>query len=275
RWATAFAPSIEFVDPRTVGLGSVHGAEASLRAMRALAELTDDWAARIDDVLGLRSDALLVRRTDSGTLRTGGGAYERQLLVLWVFGIDGLLTRWEQLDAERDAEALALFRFSLSASGIAGATVDIGAYEKEEIVLTEVDAQGHMQRAEFFARDRLGDGVARLYERYADLLPDGPARTRAAATARSVAAMLGAFDPDRDDEALARFDELTAGTPATASITNAATRSWDRFREAWEARDWERLAAIYAPGFRLIDRRPMVRLDLDRERYLQGLRLIF
>src|SRR5206468_11633692 len=109
RWATAFAPAIEFADPRTVGLGSVHGAEASLRAMRALAELTDDWAARIDDVLGLRSDALLVRRTDSGTLRTGGGAYERQLLVLWVFGTDGLLTRWEQFDAERDVEVLARF----------------------------------------------------------------------------------------------------------------------------------------------------------------------
>ena len=45
--------------------------------------------------------------------------------------------------------------------------------------------------SEIFAVDHLGDAIARLYERYAELLPDGPERTRAAATARSVAAMLG------------------------------------------------------------------------------------
>ena len=54
------------------------------------------------------------------------------------------------------------------------------------------------------------------------------------------------FDADCDHEALARFDELTAEPPATARITNAATRSWDRFREAWEARDWDRLDEVGA-----------------------------
>jgi hypothetical protein len=54
-----------------------------------------------------------------------------------------------------------------------------------------VDARGQNRRAELFAPDRLGDAVARLYERYAELLPDGGARTRAAATARSVTALLG------------------------------------------------------------------------------------
>ena len=37
-------------------------------------------------------------------------------------------------------------------------------------------------RSEVFAADQLGAAVARLYERYAELLPEGPARERAAAT---------------------------------------------------------------------------------------------
>ena len=51
--------------------------------------------------------------------------------------------------------------------------------------------------SEIFAADRLGDAVARLYERYAELLPDGPARARAAATARSVAAVVAPVDLDQ------------------------------------------------------------------------------
>ena len=82
--------------------------------------------------------------------------------------------------------------------------LDVGAYEREAVGLEEVDSNGRQRRAEFFAADHLGDAVARLYERYAELRPDGPARARAAATARSVAALLGpstsiaapAFAPD-------------------------------------------------------------------------------
>src|SRR5438093_5990715 len=85
----------------------------------------------------------------------------------------------------------------MSASGFVGGTFDVGAYEREQIALNEVDAHGRRRRAELFATDRLGDAVARLYERYAELLPDGPARARAAATARSVAAMEGPIDLDR------------------------------------------------------------------------------
>src|SRR5262249_60003994 len=55
------------------------------------------------------------------------------------------------------------------------------------------------------------------------------------------------FDPDREAEALARFDELTAVAAPTPQITNAATHSIDRFRAAWEARDWNRVAAEFAP----------------------------
>ena len=129
---------------------------------------------------------------------TTGATYDRQ----------GALATWRSLLRARDptyrheplatlGDSLALCRQSMSASGFAGRTFDVGAYESEQIVLIEVDAQGRRRRAEVFAADRLGDAVARLYERYAELLPDGPERTRAAATARSVAAMLGPFDLDR------------------------------------------------------------------------------
>ncbi|MBI3389074.1 MAG: hypothetical protein HY027_15185 [Deltaproteobacteria bacterium] len=488
RWATAFAPAIEFCDPRTVGMGSVHGADALLPGIRALFELTADWSTRVDEILDLRSDALLVRWTNFGTDRASGGAFERNLCILWTFGVDGLLTRWEQSEADRDAEALARFdelvgsnpsvsplgkgrtkegsvvhrrvrpnaatanwaRISaviaardadalnslvadeanvvnhpmhwthgrsesldvhralikaqdgalvfeplatlgdslalghqrISASGATGEKFDIGPYEVEHIAVIEADERGCRRYSEFFAADRLGDAIVRLYECYADLLPDGTARDRAAATARSVAAMLGPYDPDRyapalalaievvdrrtlgtwsargaetflqhvramveladtptmredevlslqsdallvrrthcgtdragggayerpfidllvfgidglltriecfdadrDAAALARFDELvgrydaaSAAEPPATRLANAATRSNDRFVNAWAARDWERVAATFALDFRLSDRRSFVRLDLDRDQHLESLRLRF
>src|SRR5207247_9883350 len=124
------------------------------------------------------------------------------------YGREGSLTTWRTLLSARDptwrqeplatlGDSLALFRLWMSASGFAGARFDVGAYEREGIALIEVDAQGRRARTEVFAVDRLGDAVARLYERYADLLPDGPARARAAAAARSFAEMKGPFAPDR------------------------------------------------------------------------------
>jgi hypothetical protein len=38
----------------------------------------------------------------------------------------------------------------------------------------------------------------------------------------------------------------------------------ERFREAWDARDWERVAAVYASECRVIDRRRLMRLEFDR-----------
>jgi hypothetical protein len=42
-------------------------------------------------------------------MRAGGGAYERPLLQLRIFGPDGRVTYIEQVDAEQEAEALARF----------------------------------------------------------------------------------------------------------------------------------------------------------------------
>jgi hypothetical protein len=80
-------------------------------------------------------------------------------------------------------ESLALGRVSVSAGGAAGGTFDVGPYEKQEVHLLEVDAESRCLGGEVFPVGRLADAIARLYERAAEILPDGPARTRAAVRA--------------------------------------------------------------------------------------------
>ncbi len=87
-------------------------------------------------------------------------------------------------------ESLSLGRRRISASGTAGGRFDVGDYEMDHFVLSEVDEQGRLRLSEVFAPDHLGDAIARLYERYAELLPEGPPRQRAETTAHAVAFML-------------------------------------------------------------------------------------
>ena len=121
RYAPAFAPDVEFVDHRTLGFGSARGAERCCSAFRALLEVADDIAVRVDDILGLEPDALLRRLTTSGTDRAGGGSFERSYLELLEFGADGLLTRVEVFDVDREDEALARFDELTAASPARGA----------------------------------------------------------------------------------------------------------------------------------------------------------
>jgi hypothetical protein len=86
---------------------------------------------------------------------------------------------------------------------------------------------------------------------------------------------LEVIDADHDAEALARFDELTAEPAATAPIENAATRCVVLVIAAWEARDWERVAARHAPPFRMMDHRKLMRWELDRSAQLETLRVLF
>src|SRR5207249_3026973 len=155
-------------------------------AAAASARLEAATAARDADAL----PAIFAERLEVVD-HTTGATFDRQgLIATWRSGLraQGLTYRQEHLATLGDS--LALRRSSTSASRFAGRTFDVGAYESASIVLAEADAQGRLERQEIFAADRLGDAVARLYERYADRLPDGPARTRAAATARSVATIL-------------------------------------------------------------------------------------
>jgi hypothetical protein len=336
RFASAWAaPDVEVADHRTPSIfESGRGSEYLRRGLGSLFELAE-FAVRLDDVVHLASDALLVSVTIWGTDRTGGGAFEQKILGLWVFGADGLAThnalfdidcrdealaRFDELVAEppaarartkvhgrvranaatahvarieaviaaRDADALptllaeesevidyvtgvaydrqgqlaslqvilkaensmvgyeilatlgdslVLCRMSMSASAFVGRTFDVGAYEQVEIHLNEVDAEGRGRRTERYAVDRLGDAVLRLYERYAELLPAGPARERAAATARSVATLLqwsdrrqleAAFEPGVEG-----LDHRIAGFGSVRGIEQF--RPW--FETAWEMAD--------------------------------------
>src|SRR5215468_5776357 len=145
-------------------------------------------------------DAIAARITDPSAVvdHTTGTPYDRE----------GLLTTWRSLLATRDGtqrieplatlgDSLVLYREWVSASGFTGRNFDVGPYDFEHVILLEVDGDGRRRQTDVFATDRLGDAMVRMYERYADLLPDGPARTRASTTARSVAAYLGRLDIDR------------------------------------------------------------------------------
>jgi hypothetical protein len=61
-------------------------------------------------------------------------------------------------------------------------------------ILREVDAEGRLRRTEIFAGDHLADAVVRLYERHAELLPEGAERTQATTTARLAAIQLRDVD---------------------------------------------------------------------------------
>jgi hypothetical protein len=74
-----------------------------MQSFRAFFDLAEGVAARIDDILGARSGAMLLRCTTSGTARDTGGAFEMPLLLLTAWDADGRLTRVEQFDSERDS----------------------------------------------------------------------------------------------------------------------------------------------------------------------------
>ncbi|HVN84362.1 MAG TPA: nuclear transport factor 2 family protein [Candidatus Binatia bacterium] len=124
------------------------------------------------------------------------------------YGRDAAIASVQRLFRSRDphyevepiatlGERLLLFRRRTRASGDTRGRYDVGPYENEAFQLFEVDASGLCRNAEVFAVDHLGDAVTRLYERYAELLPEGAERARAAATARSVQVVApGSIDLD-------------------------------------------------------------------------------
>jgi hypothetical protein len=74
-----------------------------------LIEMSENGATRVDDILCLRPDALLVRWMSFGKDRATGGDFERPFLFLWVFGSDGLLGRIEAFEVDDEDAALAHF----------------------------------------------------------------------------------------------------------------------------------------------------------------------
>ncbi len=303
------------------------------------------------------------------------------------YGRDACIASVQRLFRSRDphyeyeplatlGEFLLLIRRFTGAGGASSGRYDVGEYENEAIQLVETDEHGLIWRSEVFAPDHLGDAIARLYERYAEKLSEGPSRERAAVSARALAFMLApgdasdltqlyaptyedvdhrsvgygtlsfdeskerlvqsfhevadgirfhvddvlaldpngfvrkttatgvwrdgggpfertvctftifgpdgrvtrheTFEPDREAEALARFDAIVGSDaeapaePRAPRFANVATRAWDeRLFVFWRARDWPRLTQHLAVGFRYLDRRRMVQLELDRDRCVE------
>src|SRR5262249_31722135 len=103
------APDIQVVDHRPLATFTARGAETVLKNWNAWFDIADDLMLELEDVLGAQFDALLVQRTLVGIDRAGGGRFERQFLVLTLYGNDGRMTRVEYFDADRADEALARF----------------------------------------------------------------------------------------------------------------------------------------------------------------------
>src|SRR5437868_4721058 len=82
-------------------------------------------------------------------------------------------------------------------SGAGGGRFDVGAYEIVDVAIHGTDERGRLRHCEIFAAERLRAAVARLYERYAESLPEGSARSRASGVARTLATFDGPLDADR------------------------------------------------------------------------------
>jgi hypothetical protein len=131
-----------------------------------------------------------------------GTSYDREgALESFQFLLDCRDPTWRLEPLATLGDSLALFRRPSSGRAVAG--LDAGAFELEEIVVMECDAQRRISRAENLAADHLGDAVVRLYQRYAELLPEGPERERAAASARLVASWNGELGPGATAAAMA------------------------------------------------------------------------
>src|SRR5262249_45684697 len=150
-------------DELTAAPASSHAASRRSPAIRPNAATAN--AAAIDAVIAAREPQARAQLT---ALHVGDG-YE---VVDHINGIthdlSGSLATWDALMRVPDltfrlvplatlGDSLALFRRTISASGVARGNFDIGIYEFDAVMMSEVDAQGRRSRSENFAMGRLGD----------------------------------------------------------------------------------------------------------------------
>jgi hypothetical protein len=122
---------------------------------------------------------------------TGVRFDKRQFMTSWrsAFSAGSLRQSFEVLATL--GESLALARESVFVGGLREDVLEpFGPAEVADVIVVESDRQGRATRIDVFAPEHLGDAIARLYERYAELLPEGPERERATQAARSQAALV-------------------------------------------------------------------------------------
>jgi class 3 adenylate cyclase/tetratricopeptide (TPR) repeat protein/ketosteroid isomerase-like protein len=297
RFAAAIAPDVEAVDHRTVGYGTLHGAEAALATLRALLELSETAAFRTDDVLALNTGALLVRGTNAGTLRDGGGTFERAACVLMVFGGDGRIMRWEQFDAEREEEALARFD-ALTTQAVAQPCFANAATRFNERFVRAWDAHDweaisamHLETCQVDDRRRLLRLDAPAHQQlrsYFELPRNRWVVTSLATRGQRLALSRLLFEGEADEQGGAFaidylcIDEVDAAGRSAAIVVfdpndlDAAhaeldaryatgeaapyARTWDKWAAHTRAiveRDWEQLASLFTSDLVIEDHRPI------------------
>src|SRR5262249_14618689 len=286
RLATALAPSFECVDHRSLGTWSARGPEEWLRHWRWQDSLSASFALRDDDVLALEPDAYLLRMTYFGIERAGGGPFENVLLGLFVFGSDGLLTRVEGFEPDREAEALARFdqlttalapaRFANAATRANDAFIrcqhardwegvvalygpEVRLIDRRAIVGVDLTGNDYLAslrvifdmgfqgwRSELVATR--GERLALF--RYVIETEDGAAVELLNITevdAGGRTSLVVAFDPDAVEAA---YEELDARYEAGEAAAFAPGRAPEpSLLQPFHAHDWDAVAALLAPGF--------------------------
>ncbi len=122
-FAECLAVDIQQIDHRNVGTGKLSGREAVTQSARVIVEeLSEHYSQKLDGLLALRPNCVLVQMSGSGILRSSGGEFERSVVELMLFNNDGLVAHWERFEPEQRDQALARF-----AELIAGADAEVQA----------------------------------------------------------------------------------------------------------------------------------------------------
>ena len=163
----------------------------------------------------------------------------REMLATWRSALKAGRLDFRQETLASLGDTLALDRHVTSVEGMTEADfAEVGLAEFDEISLIQADERARFLHVEIFAADRLGEAITRLYQRYAELLPEGSARNRAAAVAQHVATV---GPTARDASHLDRLAELVA--PDFEGIDH-------RHLSTWSARG----ADAYLEHLRALDR---------------------
>jgi ketosteroid isomerase-like protein len=160
------------------------------------------------------SDSLVYVHHSTGTTF---GKPETMATWLGAFQAEQLAYQMELLATL--GESLVLGRQRTSISGLAGESFeDFGPAQMDGLIVAE-DAGTGFQRAEEFGLDRLGPAIVRLFERYAEILPEGPERGHRTTAARVMALVLSA-EPGNLDDLRADID------PGFESVDRRPLRTW-------------------------------------------------
>jgi class 3 adenylate cyclase/tetratricopeptide (TPR) repeat protein len=184
---------------------------------------------------------------------------------------------WRGVRAEalaRRGEVGAAVELARAAVAIAAATDALLDHADARLALAAaLRAAGRVAEAEAEERRAIelweAKGATRLVER-----ARGEARRvepGAGGTARltgPTAARRGRILPGAASAAVSRAED-------PAHIENTVTRADRALERAWAGHAWEDYCACYAPGFRSIDRRALMQLEVDRDTMLAGLRPFF